>query len=164
MGLQLLEREKIVHQANPNAQPDLGDYEYQVGRQLKPTARMDIVHTLADVGVVPTAMIDLSDGLASDLKQICKSSNVGAHIFEDKLPIDDRTFLAGTTLNISPITAALNGGEDFELMFTVKQSDYEKIKNLSDITTVGYMTSEANVCELIMKSGQRVGISAQGWV
>lgn len=163
LGLQVLEREKAVFQANPNAQPELDEYDYIVGKQLKPSARLDIIHQLDEVGVIPTSMIDLSDGLASDLLQICKQSNIGAAIFEEKLPIDDKSFLAATSLNISPITAALNGGEDFELLFTISQTDFEKIKPISDIYPIGYMVSDANEVNLIMKSGQAVPIVAQGW-
>lgn len=163
LGLQILEREKAVFTANPNAQPQLDDFDYVVGRQLKPMARLDIIQELADLQVVPTAMIDLSDGLASDIKQLCKASGLGAHIFEDKLPIDDRSFLAATSLNLSPITAALNGGEDYELLFTVSQADYEKIKNMADVQTIGYMVADPAVCELQMKSGQRISLQAQGW-
>jgi thiamine-monophosphate kinase len=163
LGLQLLEREKAVFQANPNAQPELDDYEYIVGRQLKPTARMDIVHQMAEYQVVPTAMIDVSDGLSSDLLHICKHSNVGAAIFEEKLPLDDKTFLAATSLNLSPITAALNGGEDFELLFTISQADFEKIKPITDVYPIGYITETADEINLVMKSGQLVPLVAQGW-
>jgi thiamine-monophosphate kinase len=163
LGLQLLEREKAVFQADPNAQPQLDDYDYIVGRQLKPTARMDIVHQLAELEVVPTSMIDVSDGLASDLLHICKKSAVGATIFEEKLPIDDKTFLAATALNISPITAALNGGEDFELLFTISQSDFEKIKPISDVYPIGFVSGTSNEVNLMMKSGQLVPLTAQGW-
>lgn len=162
LGLQLLEREKAVFQANPNAQPELDDYDYIVGRQLKPTARMDIVHQLAELNIVPTAMIDLSDGLASDLLHICNQCGVGANIFEEKLPIDDKTFLAATSLNLSPITAALNGGEDFELLFTISQADFEKIKPISDVFPIGFITEDKEA-NLVLKSGQAVPLTAQGW-
>ncbi len=162
LGLQLLEREKAVFQANPNAQPELDDFDYIVGRQLKPTARMDIVHQLAELNIVPTAMIDLSDGLASDLLHICSQSGVGANIFEEKLPIDDKTFLAATSLNLSPITAALNGGEDFELLFTISQADFDKIKPISDVFPIGFIT-ENKEANLVMKSGQAIALTAQGW-
>lgn len=163
LGLQLLEREKAVFQANPNAQPELDDFEYVISRQLKPSARMDIIHQLAELNVVPTAMIDLSDGLASDLIQICKASNVGATIFEDKLPIDDKSFLAATELNLSPITAALNGGEDYELLFTISQSDFEKIKSISDVNPIGFVMAAQETIQLMMTSGQSVPLVAQGW-
>jgi thiamine-monophosphate kinase len=163
LGLQLLEREKAVFQADPNAQPELDDFEYLIGRQLKPTARLDIIHQLAELEIVPTSMIDISDGLASDLIHICRQSNVGATIFEDKLPIDDKSFLAATSLNISPITAAMNGGEDFELLFTISQADFEKIKPMSDVNVIGYISEVSSNINLIMKSGQAVAITAQGW-
>jgi thiamine-monophosphate kinase len=163
LGLQLLEREKAVFQANPNAQPQLDDFDYIVGRQLKPAARMDIVHQLAELNVVPTSMIDVSDGLASDLLHICKKSGVGATVFEEKLPIDDKTFLAATALNISPITAALNGGEDFELLFTISQPDFEKIKPISDVFPIGFISGTPDEVNLMMKSGQLVPLTAQGW-
>jgi thiamine-monophosphate kinase len=162
LGLQLLEREKAVFQANPEAQPEIDQFEYIVGRQLKPTARLDVIHQLKDLGVVPTAMIDLSDGLASDLLQLCKASKVGAHIFEEKLAIDDQSYLAATSLNLSPITAALNGGEDYELLLAIKQEDFDKLKAISDLNPIGYVTSTPE-CELIMKSGQRINIQAQGF-
>ncbi len=163
LGLQLLEREKAVFQANPLAQPDLEDFEYIVGRQLKPSARLDIIHQLAEINIVPTAMIDISDGLASDLLHICNESQVGANIYEEKLPIDDKSFLAATSLNISPITAALNGGEDFELLFTISQKDFEKIKQISDILPIGFITETPKDVNIIMKSGQAVPLVAQGW-
>jgi thiamine-monophosphate kinase len=163
LGLQILEREKAVFQADPNAQPELDDFDYVVGRQLKPTIRMDIIHQMAEIGVIPTSMIDITDGLASDLLHICSQSKVGAQIFEDKLPIDDKTFLAATSLNLSPITAALNGGEDFELLFTISQSDYEKLKPISDIATIGFITEKSKDVNLILKSGQIVPLVAQGW-
>jgi thiamine-monophosphate kinase len=163
LGLQILEREKAVFTANPNAQPELADYDYVIGRQLKPNARLDIVRELQELQVVPTAMIDLSDGLASDLMQLCRASGTGAHIFEDKLPIDDRSYLAATALNLSPITAALNGGEDYELLFTIAQADYDKIKNHPDITSIGYMVANPATCELVMKSGQQIKLQAQGF-
>jgi thiamine-monophosphate kinase len=161
-GLQILEREKQEYLANPNMQPDLEEKSYLVGKQLKPEARADIVHELAEAGVVPTSMIDISDGLASEIIHLSTQSGVGALIFEEKLPIEDITMLTASEFNISPITAALNGGEDYQLLFTVKQADFDKIKNISDITPIGYMTEDKAV-ELVMKSGGKVGIKAQGW-
>ncbi|RYU96630.1 thiamine-phosphate kinase [Emticicia agri] len=161
-GLQILEREKQEYMANPNMQPNLEDKSFLVGKQLKPEARADIVHELAEAGVVPTAMIDISDGLASEIIHLSTQSGVGALIFEDKLPIEDITMLTASEFNISPITAALNGGEDYQLLFTIKQTDFEKIKNLSDITPIGYMTEDKAV-ELVLKSGAKASIKAQGW-
>ncbi|WP_026997829.1 thiamine-phosphate kinase [Flectobacillus major] len=163
MGLQSLEREKQVFMANPNMQPELKDKDYVVQRQLKPEARMDIVHELRDLGVVPTSMIDVSDGLASELLHICKNSGVGAVIFEDKIPIDDQTYLTATEMNFSPMTAALNGGEDYELLFTVKQEDYEKIKNMSDVSFIGYITKEVEGAQMMMKSGTLVKLTSPGY-
>jgi len=161
-GLQILEREKQEYIANPSMQPDLEEKSYLVGKQLKPEARADIIHELAEVGVVPSAMIDISDGLASEILHLSTQSGVGALIFEDKLPIEDITMLTATEFNISPVTAALNGGEDYQLLFTVKQSDFDKIKNISDITPIGYMTEDKAV-ELVLNSGAKAGIQAQGW-
>lgn len=163
LGLQVLEREKREFLENPNMQPQLEEKSYVVGRQLKPEARTDVVHDLAEAGVVPTAMIDISDGLASEIMHICTQSGVGATIFEENIPIDDHTFLAADDFKISPITAALNGGEDYELLFTIKQADYEKIKNLPNITPIGYINADPTQIDLATKGGNRVPIQAQGW-
>lgn len=161
-GLQILEREKQVYLANPEMQPELEEKEFLVGKLLKPEARTDIIHELNELGVVPTSMIDISDGLASELMHLCTQSGVGAMVFEEKLPIEDQTMLAATEFNISPITAALNGGEDYQLLFTVKQADFEKIKNLSDVLPIGYMT-DSKAVELALTSGGTAAIKAQGW-
>jgi thiamine-monophosphate kinase len=161
-GLQTLEREKQVYLANPNMQPELTEKEYLVGKLLRPEARTDIIHELFDKGVVPSSMIDISDGLASELLHICSQSGVGAMVFEDKLPIEDITMLAATEFNVSPITAALNGGEDYQLLFTVKQSDFDIIKNMSDVLPIGYMTQDTEVL-LALNSGGTAAIKAQGW-
>ncbi|TDE12474.1 thiamine-phosphate kinase [Dyadobacter psychrotolerans] len=163
LGLQLLEREKQVFLANPNMQPELEGNDYVIQRQLRPEARMDVVYELAEAGVLPTAMIDVSDGLASDLLHLCAQSGVGAIVFEDRLPIDDQTFLAATELQISPITAALNGGEDYELLFTVRQDAYELIKNNPKISVIGYVTDNKAEIALHTKGDNRVPITAQGW-
>lgn len=161
-GLQVLEREKQVYLANPNMQPELTEKEYLVGKILKPEARTDIIHELNELGVVPSSMIDISDGLASELLHICSQSGVGAMVFEDKLPIEDITMLTATEFNVSPITAALNGGEDYQLLFTVKQSDFDKIKNMSDVLPIGYITQDTAV-QLALNSGGTAAIKAQGW-
>jgi thiamine-monophosphate kinase len=161
-GLQILEREKQVFLADPGMQPDLEEKSYLVGKQLKPEARADIIHELAEAGVVPTSMIDISDGLASEIIHLSTQSGVGALIFEEKLPIEDITMLTATEFNINPVTAALNGGEDYQLLFTVKQADFEKIKNIADITPIGYMTDDKAV-ELVLKSGAKASVKAQGW-
>jgi thiamine-monophosphate kinase len=163
LGLTLLEREKREFLANPNMQPDLDRFPYVVRRQLKPEARMDIIHELAELGVVPTAMIDISDGLASELLHLCKQSGVGATIFEDKLPIAKETYsVAIEEFKISPTVCALNGGEDYELLFTIKQTDYEKIKHHEDISTIGYMQSDKTV-QLVTRNNQTQPLAAQGW-
>ena len=163
LGLQLLEREKQVYLANPNMQPELEGKDYVIQRQLRPEARMDVIYELAEAGVVPTSMIDVSDGLASDLLHICAQSNVGAVVFEERLPVDEQTFLAASELNIGPITAAMNGGEDYELLFTVSQAAYELIKNNPKISVIGYMTDPKEGVLLHTKADSRVPITAQGW-
>ncbi|MDR6560709.1 MULTISPECIES: thiamine-phosphate kinase [unclassified Arcicella] len=164
IGLQTLEREKQVFLANPDMQPQLDkDKDYVIERQLKPNARMDVIYELRDLGVVPTSMIDVSDGLASELLHLCKNSGTGAVIFEDKIPIDDQTYLVATELNFSPMTAALNGGEDYELLFTVKQEDFETIKNMADISFLGYMTNDVDGVKLMMKSGTLINVTSPGF-
>ncbi|WAC10783.1 thiamine-phosphate kinase [Dyadobacter pollutisoli] len=163
LGLQLLEREKQVFLANPEMQPELDGKDYVVQRQLRPEARMDVIYELAEAGVVPTAMIDVSDGLASDLLHICAQSGVGAVIFEERLPIDEQTYLAASELNIGPVTAAMNGGEDYELLFTVSQASYELIKNNPKISFIGYTTANKEEIVLHTKGDSRVPITAQGW-
>lgn len=162
-GLQVLEREKEVFLANPSMQPDLEKYEYVVGRQLKPEARTDIVFDLAEAGVKPTAMIDVSDGLASELFHISNNSNVGVRIYEDKVPIDHSTYETAIEFKMDPITCALNGGEDYELLFTINKSDQEKIKNHPDIHFIGYTHERKSENVLITKQGTVVPLKAQGW-
>ena len=164
MGLQVLEREKEVFKTNPDMQPDLDRYQYIVQRQLKPKARMDIIHELRELDIVPTAMIDISDGLVSEVFHICKQSDLGAAIFEDKLPIDQETYNTAGEFKIDPTTCALNGGEDYELLFTIGQHDYEKIKNHSEITMVGYMDKKETGKNLVTKKGNVAALQAQGWV
>ena len=163
LGLQILEREKQEFLINPEMQPDLEKYEYLVGRQLKPDARMDIVHELADRKVVPTAMIDISDGLASELLHISKSSGVGIKIFEDKVPIDSLTYETAIEFMIDPITCALNGGEDYELLFTIDPKDYEKLKNHPDIHFIGHIHSDPTQNVLVTKQETLEPLKAQGW-
>jgi thiamine-monophosphate kinase len=163
LGLQVLEREKQVYLANPGMQPQLEGNEYIIQRQLKPEARMDVVYELDEAGVVPTAMIDVSDGMASDLLHICSQSGVGAMVFEENLPIDEQVYLAATELNLSPLTAAMNGGEDYELLFTIRQADYDKIKNNPKVSVIGYITDQPDVVQLTSKGGNKVPITAQGW-
>lgn len=162
-GLQVLEREKEVFLSNPDMQPNLEKYEYLVGRQLKPEARTDIVFDLAEAGVKPTAMIDISDGLASELLHISKSSGVGLRIYEDKVPIDHSAYETAIEFKLDPITCALNGGEDYELLFTISKSDQEKIKNHPDIHFIGYVHERKGENVLITKQGTAVPLRAQGW-
>ena len=144
-------------------QPDLEKYEYLVGRQLKPEARMDIIHELRDKNCLPTAMIDISDGLASELFHLGKSSNLGVKIFEDKVPIDHATFETAIEFKLDPITCALHGGEDYELLFTISPADYEKIKNHPDIHFIGHMHNDATQHVLVTKQQTIVPLQAQGW-
>ena len=164
MGLQILEREKEVFKADPTMQPALSKYEYLVGRQLKSIARTDIIFELEELGVKPTSMIDVSDGLASELFHIGKNSNVGVRIYEDKIPVDELTYnTAALEFKIDPVTCALNGGEDYELLFTISQQDFEKVKNHSDIHMIGYVHEKANEHTMITKQGNVVALQAQGW-
>jgi thiamine-monophosphate kinase len=164
MGLQILEREKEVFKSNPDMQPSLEKYEYLVGRQLRSIARTDIVFELEELGVKPTSMIDISDGLASELFHIGKNSNVGVRIYEDKIPVDELTYnTAALEFKIDPVTCALNGGEDYELLFTISQNDFEKVKNHPDIHMIGYVHDKPNEHTLITKQGNVVALTAQGW-
>jgi len=163
VGLQVLEREKEVFLANPDMKPDLGKYTLVTARQLKPDARVDIIHELRELNVIPTSMMDVSDGLASEIFHICKASNVGATIYEDKLPIDKQTFDTAVELNLDPITCMLNGGEDYELLFTIDQKDFSKLEKHPDIHFIGHITKAAEGKYLVTKSGTAVQIKAQGW-
>lgn len=163
LGLQLLEREKQVFLADPTMQPNLDEQAYLVQRQLRPDARTDMVHELRDLGVLPTAMIDISDGLANELLHLCTQSGMGAVIFDDNIPIDDQTYLTADEFKISPVTAALNGGEDYELLFTIRPQEYDKLKNHSRITAIGYMTADPTQIVLATRAGQQTPIRAQGW-
>lgn len=163
MGLQVLEREKQVFLENPDMQPQLENYSIIVGRQLKPEARMDIIYELKDKGIVPTSMIDISDGLASDLFHICNQSGVGAALYEDKLPIDEQTYQTSGSFKIDPVTCVMNGGEDYELLFTIKQDNFEKLKNHPDIHFIGYMQAKDKGINLVTKAENVVPLQAQGW-
>ena len=163
VGLQLLEREKEVFKANPNIQPDLDGHDYILQRQLKPEARQDIIGFLKELDVVPTSMIDISDGLASEILHICKSSNVGCHIYDEKIPIDGQTSIAAIDFNLDPNTCALNGGEDYELLFTIKQSDFDKIKVNPNMTIIGHVTDAKDGIYYVDKNGAVVELTAQGW-
>ncbi|WP_114749313.1 thiamine-phosphate kinase [Pleomorphovibrio marinus] len=163
VGLQVLERDKQVFLSNPNMQPELGKYEYVVGRQLRPDARMDIIHELRELQVRPTSMMDISDGLASELFHICKSSDKGVAIYEDKLPIHKETYDTALEFNLDPITCVLNGGEDYELLLTISQDDFQKLEKHADIHFIGYITDPKEGKLLVTKSGTTAGLKAQGW-
>lgn len=162
-GLLILEREKQAFKADPNMQPDLDGYDYSLERQLKPEVRIDIQKVLKEKGIKPTAMIDISDGLASEVLHISTRSKLGCSVYEDKIPIDVTAVNTAKEFKIDPTTFALNGGEDYELLFTVKQSDFEKIKDLEDISIIGHMTDVTEGVNLISRSGTQVRITAQGW-
>ncbi len=163
MGLQILEREKQVFKANDKIQPDLDGFDYILERILKPEARKDIIALLDKMEVVPTSMIDVSDGLASEIIHICKESKAGVDIYEDKLPIDPKTVLTVQDFNLPATTVALNGGEDYELLFTVNQSDYEKIKGNPHLTVIGYIKDENSGMNLVTRDRKSTPLTAQGW-
>ncbi len=163
IGLQLLEREKSVFKANDKIQPDLEGFDYVLERILKPEARKDIVKLLADMEVTPTSMIDVSDGLASEAIHICQESKLGVDIYEDKLPIDPKTVLTAQDFNLPATTIALSGGEDYELLFTVKQSDYEKVKGNPHLTVIGHMKDKGAGMNLVTRDGKSTPLTAQGW-
>jgi thiamine-monophosphate kinase len=163
MGLQVLEREKAVFKENPNLQPDLEGKDYILERQLKPEARKDIIEQLKMLGIKPGAMIDVSDGLASEVLHICEQSNLGVDLFEEKIPIDPLTYDTAREFNLDPTLCALSGGEDYELLFTIPLSDYDKIKNLPDFSIIGHLTTPSKGRQLISKSGTVHELKAQGW-
>ncbi|MHA7841948.1 MAG: thiamine-phosphate kinase [Winogradskyella sp.] len=163
MGLQVLEREKEVFKVNPNSQPDLSMYTYIVERQLKPEARKDIVELLQKLEVKPTSMIDISDGLSSEVIHICKQSKVGVDLFENKIPLDPQVISTCEEFNIDSTTVALSGGEDYELLMTISQDDYPKIKGNPNLTVIGYMTEEERGMHLVTRAEQKIPIIAKGW-
>ncbi|PRD53782.1 thiamine-phosphate kinase [Sphingobacterium gobiense] len=163
VGLQLLEREKQIFLENPQIKPDLEGKDYIVERQLKPESRKDIVELFETYGIQPHAMIDVSDGLASEILHICNASKVGCKLYEEKIPIDPMTYDTAREFGLDPTVCALSGGEDYELLFTVPQEEYDKVKNQLDITIIGHITEEAAGCEMISKSGNVHPIKAQGW-
>ena len=163
MGLQVLEREKAVFQVNPQSQPDLSAYSYCIERQLKPEARTDIKALLKELDVKPTAMIDVSDGLSSEIIHLSKASKLGCQIYEDKIPIDPEVTKTCEEFNINNSTAALNGGEDYELLFTIEQSDFEKVKGHPHLSIIGHMTDEASGYNMVTGLGQQIELTAQGW-
>jgi len=162
-GYQLLEREKRVFIDNPQMQPDLAGHDYILERQLKPEARKDIIEFFKAMDIQPTSMIDISDGLASELFHIAEQSKVGVTIYEDKIPIDATTYNMARELDLDPTLTALSGGEDYELLFTIKQSDYNKLENHPDFTVIGHVTKAEEGLHMISKGGQKHALKAQGW-
>ncbi|MDC7997088.1 thiamine-phosphate kinase [Gilvibacter sediminis] len=163
MGLQVLEREKEVYKVNPNMQPDLEEYTYLLERQLKPEARKDIRELLKALEVSPTAMIDVSDGLSSEILHLCKQSQVGCNLYEDKLPLDPQFIAVCEEFEVDSTTMALNGGEDYELLFTISTSEFDKIKGNPHLTVVGHMTPENEGVHLITRANTKIPIVARGW-
>lgn len=163
LGLTLLEREKSIYLENPQIQPDLEGEDYIVGRILKPEAKRDIIEFFAQQKIIPTSMMDISDGLSSEILHICRQSNLGCRLHEDKLPIAEETRQAAFKFGLDPTVCALNGGEDYELVFTVKQDDYDKIIANDNISIVGYMTEPEEGKKFISKGGNTFDITAQGW-
>ena len=163
MGLNVLQREKEVLKSNPNMQPELDNYNYILERQLKPEARRDVIEFLKKCNVIPTSMIDISDGLASEVFHICTSSNVGCQLYEEKIPIDPQTYQTSMDFNTNPTVSALNGGEDYELLFTINQKDYEKIKNDPNLTVIGHITKKSQGINLIGNGNTSTPLQAQGW-
>ncbi|QNR22726.1 thiamine-phosphate kinase [Croceimicrobium hydrocarbonivorans] len=163
MGLQVLEREKTVFKSNPDAQPDLSEYSYPIERQLKPEARKDIPELLEKLGVQPTSMIDISDGLSSEALHLCKASDLGVRIYEEKIPVDPVILKLCEEFKISSTTIALNGGEDYELLFTIPLEDHDKIKGNPHLTVIGHMCEKAAGTSLVARDGAEVPLQAQGW-
>lgn len=163
MGLQVLEREKQVFLVNPQSQPDLDNYTYLIERQLKPEARTDIRTLLHALEVHPTSMIDISDGLSSEILHLCKQSNVGCNLFEEKLPIDPQLINTCEEFNIDATTVAINGGEDYELLFTIGLGDFEKIKANPNFTVIGHITEEKDGAHLITRADTKIPLKARGW-
>lgn len=163
MGLQLLEREKQIFKDNPNVQPDFSGHDYVLERQLKPEPRQDVIEMFKELGVKPTAMIDVSDGLSSDLLHICHQSEVGCVVYENKIPIDYTVVGLAQEMNLDPTVCALNGGEDYELLFTISLDDYNKIKDQKRVTIIGHITSEKGDYAIVDKNEQVHKLVAQGW-
>lgn len=163
MGLQVLEREKQVFQVNPNAQPDLSTYAYLVERQLKPEARTDIRTLLHALEVKPNSMIDISDGLSSEIMHLCKQSGVGCNLYEDKLPLDPQFISTCEEFNIDSTTIAINGGEDYELLLTIDMNDFDKIKANPDLTVIGHMTQASEGIHLVTRANTKIPLKARGW-
>lgn len=163
MGLQVLEREKAVFRQDPNVQPDLSGHDYILERQLKPEARKDVIGMLKDLGLRPTAMIDISDGLASEALHIAHRSGLGVRLYEEKIPIDPTTINTARDFHLDPTTCALNGGEDYELLFTIAQADYDKVKGSPHFSVIGHMTDKAAGHQLVDRHNGQHELRAQGW-
>ena len=163
MGLQLLEREKVVLKGEKDVQPDFSGKEYLLERQLKPEARKDIIEKLAAANIIPTSMMDISDGLSSELMHICKQSNTGCRVYEEHIPIDYQTAVMAEEFNMNLTTCAMNGGEDYELLFTVPIADHEKVSQMEGIRLIGHITKPELGCALITRDGQEFELKAQGW-
>lgn len=163
MGLQLLEREKVASAGQKDFVPDFAGKEYLVERQLKPEARRDIIEALNKAGITPTSMMDVSDGLSSELLHICKASDTGCRVYEDRIPIDYQTALMAEELNMNLVTAALNGGEDYELLFTVPLTQHDAVKDLKGIRVIGYITEPSMGCAMITRDDTEIPLRAQGW-
>jgi thiamine-monophosphate kinase len=163
MGLQLLEREKAVLKDSSDVQPDFAGKEYLLERQLKPEARRDIIKKLAEANIQPTAMMDVSDGLSSELLHICKQSNAGCRVYEEHIPIDYQTAVMAEEFNMNLTTCAMNGGEDYELLFTVPLADHEKIEEIEGVRVIGHITKPELGSYLITRDGQEFELKAQGW-
>ncbi|WP_457618182.1 thiamine-phosphate kinase [Lutibacter sp.] len=163
LGLQVLEREKQVFEVNPNSQPDLTNYSYLIERQLKPEARKDIIKLLKDLKVKPTAMIDISDGLSSEILHICTQSKVGCDLYEEKIPLDPQVISTCEEFDLNSTTIALSGGEDYELLFTISQEDFPKIKANPHLTVIGHITEENMGVNLVTRASQKIKLTAQGW-
>ena len=163
MGLQVLEREKQVFQVNPNSQPDLEAYTYLIERQLKPEARKDVRTLLHALEIKPTSMIDISDGLSSEIMHLCKQSGVGCNLYEDKLPLDPQLINVCEEFSIDSTTVAINGGEDYELLFTIAMEDFEKIKGNPNFTIIGHMTQESEGIHLVTRANTKIPLKARGW-
>lgn len=163
LGLQVLERENEVFKVNPNHQPDLEPYSYIVERQLKPEARKDIIALLKELEVKPTSMIDVSDGLSSEILHLCKESGVGCHLYEDKIPLDPMVISTCEEFGLDSTLVAMSGGEDYELLFTIDQKEFPKIKGNPNLTVVGHMTADKEAAYLISRNDAQIPITAQGW-
>ena len=163
MGLQILEREKQVFQVNPNNQPDLEPYTYLIERQLKPEARKDLKELFEKLEIKPTAMIDVSDGLSSEIMHLCKRSEVGCNLYEEKIPVDPQLINVCEEFNLDITTIALSGGEDYELLFTIKMEDYDKIKGNPNFTVIGHMTQVSEGMHLVTRANTKIELKARGW-